>query len=120
MLIACERLAHMCACACVVCGAHSVEVLVTDFLKWYQSFISFALYPSGSYQRKSTAVALYRELLNVFGAGSFHAPPSTRRRKAHAPHSRVRLTLCVRCVRCDEQTRRATTASCRRGMPTRL
>jgi hypothetical protein len=50
--------------------ARSVEVLVTDFLKWYQSFISFALYPSGSYQRKSTAVALYREMLNVFGAGT--------------------------------------------------
>jgi hypothetical protein len=82
--------------------AHSVEVLVTDFLKWYQSFISFALYPSGSYQRKSTAVALYRELLNVFGAGSLHSPPSTLLPDSSytARTSLARVIMRVRCAVC--------------------
>lgn len=48
----------------------SIEMLVTDFLKWYQAYSTFALYPSTAYQRKATAIALYRELLNVFGAGA--------------------------------------------------
>jgi hypothetical protein len=72
---------------------NSVEVLVTGFLQWYQEFISFALYPMGSYQRKATAVALYREMLNVFGADKEGDYGKLSSFDAYAPTSTSALVL---------------------------